>query len=180
MQRGYWPVAIHISLFYAVCMICQTSSCSICFQKPGFNSPDWPSTSSSHIHRAVLIRQVICRVISLWEKRDGLVFFIVLLALSKLSVRAPVWSLLPLLMFCLWFVWNLSSRTYSHRTNSMTLKRRWSTPSDASAATVAHRLLSSAMHSSDDNDWPVNSLRLSLHVLRGPPLLRLSSTVCFP
>ena len=56
-------VAIHILSFYVLCMICKASSCSsICFQRLGFTSPGPPSTSSSHIHRGVLTRQVICRV----------------------------------------------------------------------------------------------------------------------
>ena len=43
----------------------------------------------------------------------------------------------------------------------VTPKRRWGgTPTDASAAVVTHRLLSSAMYSNDDNDWPVHSWML--------------------
>ena len=38
LRWGYWPVAIHIRLFYAPCIICQASSCSIYFQKPGLAS----------------------------------------------------------------------------------------------------------------------------------------------
>ena len=45
---GYLPVAIHIRLFYGLCMICQASSRSICSQKPGFAFPDLPSMSSSY------------------------------------------------------------------------------------------------------------------------------------
>ena len=42
---------------------------------------------------------------NLYRKTDGFVFFFRgLLALSGLSVHAPVWSLLPLLMFHLWCV----------------------------------------------------------------------------
>ena len=41
-------------------------------------------------------------------------------------------------------------------------KRRLGTPTDASAAMVAYRHLSSAMLSNDDSDWPVYSLMLSL------------------
>ena len=32
VQRGCWPVAKHFRLFYALCMICQVSLCSTCFQ----------------------------------------------------------------------------------------------------------------------------------------------------
>ena len=52
----------------------------------------------------------------------------------------------------------------------MTPKRRLGTPTDASTAMVAHRLLSSAMRSNDDNSWHVHSLMLSLLALRGPIL----------
>ena len=38
---------------------------------------------------------------------------------------------------------------------------------DVSAVMAAHRLLSSVMHSNNDNDWIVHSLMLSLHNLRG-------------
>ena len=55
--------------------------------------------------------------------------------------------------------------------------RCWCTPTDAPAMMVAHRLLSSVMRSSDDSDWPVHSLMLSFHHLRGLPLRRLPSTV---
>ena len=51
------------------------------------------------------------------------------------------------------------------------------TPTDASATMGVHRLLSSAMRSNDDNDWPVHSLMLSLHDLRDLPLQRLPSAV---
>ena len=51
------------------------------------------------------------------------------------------------------------------------------TPTDASAALVAHRLLSSVMRSNDANDWPGHSLMLSLYDLRGLPLRRLPSNV---
>ena len=44
----------------------QTFSCSIWFQIPGFASPDPPSMSSSHIHWAVLTRQVICVELNLF------------------------------------------------------------------------------------------------------------------
>ena len=36
VRQVYWPVALHICLFYALCMICRAFSCSICYQKPGF------------------------------------------------------------------------------------------------------------------------------------------------
>ena len=39
-RQGYWPVPIYIRLFYAICVICRASSCSICFQKPVIVSPD--------------------------------------------------------------------------------------------------------------------------------------------
>ena len=42
---------------------------------------------------------------------------------------------------------------------------------------VAHRLLSSAMRSNDDNDWSAHSLMLSLRDLRGPHPRQLPSTV---
>ena len=53
------------------------------------------------------------------------------------------------------------------------VRRRWGTPIDASVATTAHRPLSSAMRSNDDNDWPVHSLMLFFHDLRDLPLRRL-------
>ena len=73
VRRGYWRVATHIGLFYALCMICQAFFCSFCFRRPGFAFPHLPSTSSSHIHRAVLTRQVTCRI-NLCRKTDGFVF----------------------------------------------------------------------------------------------------------
>ena len=42
----------------------------------------------------------------------------------------------------------------------MTVKRRW--------VMAAHRRLSSAPRSNDDIDWPILSLMLSFHDLRGP------------
>ena len=61
----------------------------------------------------------------------------------------------------------------------MTPRRRWDTPTDASAAMTAHRHLASAMRSNDDIDWPVRSmiLMLSFYDLRGVPLRQLQSTV---
>ena len=56
-------------------------------------------------------------------------------------------------------------------------KRRWDTPTDPFTAMTAHRPLSSAMHSNYDIDWPVHSLMLSFHDMRGLPLQRLLSTV---
>ena len=56
-------------------------------------------------------------------------------------------------------------------------KRRCDTPTNTSAVTAAHQLLSSAMRSSDDNDRPVHSLMLSFHDLHGRPLRRLQATV---
>ena len=55
----------------------------------------------------------------------------------------------------------------------MTPKRRWSSLTDCSAAEVAHRLLSSAMRSNGDNDWPLHSLMVFLRDLRGSLLRRL-------
>ena len=59
----------------------------------------------------------------------------------------------------------------------LTSMPHWDTPTDASAAMTAHRPLSSAMRSNDDIDWPVHSLMLSLHDLRGLLLPRLPSAV---
>ena len=60
----------------------------------------------------------------------------------------------------------------------MTPRRRWSTyPDNASAVMTAHWLLSSAMRSSNDIDWPVHSMMLTLRDLRGLPLRRIPSTV---
>ena len=53
------------SFVFALCMKCQASYCSICFQKPGFSSLDQPSTSSSRTHKAVLTRQNINDLLSL-------------------------------------------------------------------------------------------------------------------
>ena len=55
----------------------------------------------------------------------------------------------------------------------VTPKRRWG----YSDRCVAHRLLSTAMRSNDDNDWRVNSRTLSLHDERGLSVRRLRSTV---
>ena len=54
---------------------------------------------------------------------------------------------------------------------------RWATPTLASAEMVTHRLLAYAMGSNDDSDWPIHSLMLSFHDLRGIPVRRLSSAV---
>ena len=62
VRREYWPVALHIRSFYALSMIRQVFSCSICFQRPWFASPDPRSRPSSHTHWAVFKRQVTCRV----------------------------------------------------------------------------------------------------------------------
>ena len=48
---------------------------------------------------------------------------------------------------------------------------------DASMMIASRRLLSSAMHSSDDHDWSVHSLMLSSHDLRGLILQHQPSTV---
>ena len=50
-------------------------------------------------------------------------------------------------------------------------------PMDSATAIVDIRFLSSAMRNNDDNDWPVNSLMLSLHDFRGLRL-RTSSVPC--
>ena len=39
VRRGYWPVAMHIRSFCVLCMICQASSCSICFRNSFFPQP---------------------------------------------------------------------------------------------------------------------------------------------
>ena len=44
-----------------------------------------------------------------------------------------------------------------NQSKPVTPRRRWGTPTDAFAATVAHRRLSSATQSNDDIDWPVYS-----------------------
>ena len=36
VRRIYWPVAVRTLSFTALCMICQASSCSICFRRLGF------------------------------------------------------------------------------------------------------------------------------------------------
>ena len=59
----------------------------------------------------------------------------------------------------------------------MTPRHRCRTPTDATVVMVTHRLLSSAIRSNDDNDWPVHSLMLSFHDLRGLFQRRLSSSV---
>ena len=51
-------------------------------------------------------------------------------------------------------------------------ERHWGTPTGASVALVAHRLLSFAMRYNDDIDWHVHSLMLPFHDLRGFPLRR--------
>ena len=58
----------------------------------------------------------------------------------------------------------------------VTSGRRWDTPTDVSAVIIAHRPLLSAMRSNDDIDWPVHSLMLSFHDLRGLPRRGLPST----
>ena len=76
----HWHVAIHILVIYVLGMICQAFSCSICFQRLGFTSPDPQSTSRSHIYKAVLRRQV---------------------GISYLQSFIFVWTLVGLLLF-LW------------------------------------------------------------------------------
>ena len=69
-RLGYWSAAIRSRSFYASCMKCQTSFCSIYFQRPGFAFPDQPSTSSSRTHREAPTRQEY----NLSGKTDGFVF----------------------------------------------------------------------------------------------------------
>ena len=45
VRRGYGPAAIHIRLFYALCVIRQAFSGGICFQKPGFRIASLPFLS---------------------------------------------------------------------------------------------------------------------------------------
>ena len=59
----------------------------------------------------------------------------------------------------------------------MTPRRRWVILTDAAAVMAAHQLLTSAMRSNGDDDWPVHSLMLFLHDLHNLPLRRLPSTV---
>ena len=72
---------------------------------------------------------------------------------------------------------NSSYVKYSNCLILMTPRRHCSIMTYASPVTTAHRLLPSAMWSSDDNDWPVHSLMLSLHDLRSPAEWRIPSTV---
>ena len=60
-----------------------------------------------------------------------------------------------------------------NQSKSVTPRRRWSNPTDASAMMVAQRRLSSATRSNDEIDWSVHALMLSFHDLRGLPLRRL-------
>ena len=107
-RQGYRPADIHNRSFCVVCMICQASDCSICSQRPGFASPDTQSASNFHIHKAVLTRQVICWVWSLYEKSWLCFSSVGYFQLSWLIVLAPVWSLHPLMTFHLWFAWTPS------------------------------------------------------------------------
>ena len=63
-----------------------------------------------------------------------------------------------------------------NQSKPVTLRRRWGVPTDASAVMGTRRCLSSATRSNDHIDWPVHSLMLSIHDLRGLPLRRLPST----
>ena len=65
----------------------------------------------------------------------------------------------------------------SYKITPVMPKPRCGTLTNATAAMVIHRLMSSAMRSNDDNDWPVHCLMLS--DLQGLPLRRLPSTVPF-
>ena len=47
VQRGYWPVAIHIRSFCVLCMICQASSCGICIWKV------WIRLSRASVERCI-------------------------------------------------------------------------------------------------------------------------------
>ena len=99
------PVATDICLFYIICTISQASSCSICFQRLGFASPDLLSKSSSHIHGAQSSNDKTSDLqLNLSGQTNGFVFSIVLLALSWLSMFVWVWSLYGLCHF----VWILS------------------------------------------------------------------------
>ena len=55
----------------------------------------------------------------------------------------------------------------------VTPRPHWGIPTDTYPAMTAHQPLSSAMHSNDDIDWPVHSLMLPFHDLRGLPLRSL-------
>ena len=59
----------------------------------------------------------------------------------------------------------------------MTPRRRWCTLTDTFAVMDVHRLLSSAMKSTDDGDWVFHFLMLSFHDSRDLPLRRQSSIV---
>ena len=63
-----------------------------------------------------------------------------------------------------------------NQSEPVTPRRHWGTHTDAPAVMVAHRRLYSATRGNDDNDWPVHSLILPFHDLRGLPLRRLQST----
>ena len=65
------------------------------------------------------------------------------------------------------FIFNQSINQSINQSKLVTPRRRWGTPTDASAVTTAHRRLSSATRSIDDIDRPVHSLMLSFHDLRG-------------
>ena len=58
---------------------------------------------------------------------------------------------------------NQSINQSINQSKPVTPRRRWGTPTDAFAATAAHRRLSSATWSNDDIDWPVHSLMLFFH-----------------
>ena len=62
------------------------------------------------------------------------------------------------------------------KSKPVTQRRHWGTLTDASTVMVAHRCLPSAKQSNADIDWPVHSLMLPLHDLRGLLLQRLLST----
>ena len=69
IRQGHRPVPICIRLLGVLGMICLASSCSTYFQRLGFTAPDTQSSTSFLIHRAILARQVICRVQSLYEEK---------------------------------------------------------------------------------------------------------------
>ena len=110
--RGCTPVALHAGLFYALCMINQAFSCSICFQRPGFASLQSRSTvivQLSHPRRAILTRQVTLQRLIFVGKLMALFFHSIasLVMAECLQRLCRQWSSLPLLMFWLWFVWIL-------------------------------------------------------------------------
>ena len=89
-----------IRYFYVLCMICQASSCSLCFQRLGFASPDSQSTSSSHILGSILTSDLYCLI--LVEE------LMVLLYHSIASLVMAEYACVSMIFTYLWFVWVLS------------------------------------------------------------------------